>query len=73
MTNVLIVGNEEVKLAALSALGSWASRSSDAVQPNLVSFITSGLKEKEALRRGHLRCLRSIFKNADALLLVRSL
>lgn len=73
MANVLIVGNEEVKLSALSALGSWASRSCDAVQPNLVSFITSGLKEKEALRRGHLRCLRSIFKNADAILLVRSL
>ncbi|KAH7543347.1 hypothetical protein FEM48_Zijuj02G0174600 [Ziziphus jujuba var. spinosa] len=66
-------GNEEVKLSALSALGSWASRSCDAVQPNLVSFITSGLKEKEALRRGHLRCLRSIFKNADAILLMSSL
>ena len=69
--NFLIAGNEEVKLTTLSALGSWASRSSDAVQPDVISFIASGLKEKEALRRGHLRCLRSIFNNADAVLLVR--
>lgn len=69
--NVLIAGNEEVKLTTLSALGSWGSRSSDAIQPDVVSFIASGLKEKEALRRGHLRCLRSIFNNADAVSLVR--
>ncbi|CAK7341235.1 unnamed protein product [Dovyalis caffra] len=66
-------GNEEVKLAILSAVASWAARSADAVQPNLVSFIASGLKEKEALRRGHLRCLRGICKNADAVLQISSL
>ncbi|KAL4637781.1 hypothetical protein ACB092_03G100700 [Castanea dentata] len=66
-------GNEEVKLAILSAVASWAARSADAIQPDLVSFIASGLKEKEALRRGHLRCLRGICKNADAVLQVSSL
>ncbi|XP_024025150.1 protein ILITYHIA [Morus notabilis] len=66
-------GNEEVKLAVLSALGSWAARSADVVQPDVVAFIASGLKEKEALRRGHLRCIRAICKNADAVLRVSSL
>ncbi|GLT64478.1 hypothetical protein SLA2020_369690 [Shorea laevis] len=66
-------GNEEVKLAILSAVASWAVRSADAVQIDLVSFIASGLKEKEALRRGHLRCLRVICRNADAVLRVSSL
>ncbi|XWS58445.1 hypothetical protein CRYUN_Cryun08bG0034400 [Craigia yunnanensis] len=61
-------GNEEVKLVILSAIASWASRFADALQPDLVSFFASGLKEKEALRRGHLRCLRAICKNSDALL-----
>ena len=57
----------------LSAVASWAARSADAIQPDLVSFIASGLKEKEALRRGHLRCLRGICKNADAVLQVSCL
>ncbi|KAF2563371.1 hypothetical protein F2Q70_00016592 [Brassica cretica] len=60
-------GNEDVKLSILSALASWVSRSSDAVQPNFVSFIAAGLKEKEALRRGHLRCLRIICRNPDTI------
>lgn len=59
-----------MKLAILSALASWAVRSADAVQPDLVAFIASGLKEKEALRRGHLRCLRVICRNVDAVLRV---
>eukprot|EP00257_Ricinus_communis_P017959 XP_015576531.1 protein ILITYHIA [Ricinus communis] len=66
-------GNEEVKLAVLSAIASWAARSADAVQPDIVSFIASGLKEKEVLRRGHLRCLRVICKNNDAILQISSL
>ncbi|XVE90051.1 hypothetical protein DITRI_Ditri20bG0045600 [Diplodiscus trichospermus] len=66
-------GNEEVKLAILSAIASWAARFADALQPDLVSFFASGLKEKEALRRGHLRCLRAICKNSDALLQISSL
>ncbi|XP_077210374.1 protein ILITYHIA-like isoform X1 [Tasmannia lanceolata] len=60
-------GSEEVKLAILSAMSSWASRSADAVQPDAVSFIATGLKEKEALRRGHLRFLRVICRNPDML------
>ncbi|ESQ38842.1 hypothetical protein EUTSA_v10022486mg [Eutrema salsugineum] len=60
-------GNEDVKLSILSAVASWASRSSDAIQPNLMSFIAAGLKEKEALRRGHLRCVRIICRNPDTI------
>ncbi|KAI0489335.1 hypothetical protein KFK09_029177 [Dendrobium nobile] len=60
-------GSDEVKLAILSALGSWASRSADTVQPNVISFLTAGIKEKEILRKGHLKCLRVICKNSDSL------
>lgn len=66
-------GNEEVKLAILSAVASWAARSADSVQLDLVSFIAAGLKEKEVLRRGHLRCLQVICKNADAVSQISSL
>ncbi|KAK8589608.1 hypothetical protein V6N13_088443 [Hibiscus sabdariffa] len=66
-------GNEEVKLAILLAIASWAARFADALQPDLVSFFSSGLKEKDALRRGHLRCLQAISKNPDALLQISSL
>ncbi|KAM0941961.1 putative armadillo-like helical, translational activator Gcn1, TOG domain-containing protein [Dioscorea sansibarensis] len=66
-------GSEEVKLAALSALFSWASKSAEAVQAELVSFIASGLKEKETLRKGHLKCLQVICKNSESLTRVSSL
>ncbi|CAN1233879.1 Protein ILITYHIA [Linum perenne] len=66
-------GNEEAKLAILSAIASWGARSADAVQPDLVSFFATGLKEKEVLRRGHLRCLRVICKNPDAVLQISSI
>ncbi|KAL6511298.1 eIF-2-alpha kinase activator GCN1 [Orobanche hederae] len=66
-------GNEEVKFASLSALGYWAARSADAVQPDLLSLATSGLKEKETLRRGHLRCLRVMSKKASSDLFQSSL
>ncbi|XP_076949401.1 protein ILITYHIA-like isoform X2 [Bidens hawaiensis] len=66
-------GNEEVKLACLSALASWVARSTDAIGPELVSFYSSELKEKESLRRGHLRSLKNICKNADAVLPISSL
>ncbi|XP_057471002.1 protein ILITYHIA [Actinidia eriantha] len=66
-------GNEEVKLASLLALASWGARCPDAIQPDVVSFIGSGLKEKETLRRGHLRCLRVMCKNADAVVRLSSL
>ncbi|KAJ0080466.1 hypothetical protein Patl1_23083 [Pistacia atlantica] len=54
-------------------MASWAARSAANLHPDLVPFIASGLKEKEALRRGHLRCLRVICKNNDAILLISSL
>ncbi|KAF7144019.1 hypothetical protein RHSIM_Rhsim05G0170000 [Rhododendron simsii] len=66
-------GNEEVKLASLSAMASWGARCPDAIRPDVVSFIGSGLKEKETLRRGHLRCLRVMCKNADAVVRISSL
>ncbi|VAI01787.1 unnamed protein product [Triticum turgidum subsp. durum] len=66
-------GIEEVKLATLSALGSWASVSSEAVQPDVVSFITAGLKEKDTLRKGHLKLIRVICRNSDSLTKVTSL
>lgn len=66
-------GNEEVKLASLSALASWGARCPDAIQPDVVTFIGSGLKEKDTLRRGHLRCLRVMCKSADAVVRVRKL
>jgi hypothetical protein len=66
-------GIEEVKLAALSALGSWASVSSEAVQPDVVLFITAGLKEKDILRKGHLKLIRVLCKKSDSLTKVTSL
>ncbi|KAI3459061.1 hypothetical protein Pfo_015724 [Paulownia fortunei] len=65
-------GNEEVKLAILYCLAAWAVKSADAISSDLVTFIVSGLKEKETLRRGHLRCLRLICKNTDAVLQISS-
>lgn len=61
-------GNEEVKIETLSSIASWVVRSSDNIQETLVSFFVCGLKEKEALRRGFLRSLHVICKNADAVL-----
>ncbi|KAL7109894.1 hypothetical protein ACP275_06G203700 [Erythranthe tilingii] len=66
-------GNEEAKLAILSCLASWAVKSADAISVDLVTFIVSGLKDKETLRRGHLRCLRLICKNTDAVIRMSSL
>lgn len=65
-----LAGNEEVKFVTLSAIASWAVRSTDIIQESLVSFFISGLKEKETLRRGFLRSLRTICKNEDAVLKV---
>ncbi|XP_078182456.1 putative protein kinase regulator ILITHYIA isoform X2 [Carex rostrata] len=66
-------GIEEVKVAILGALTSWVSASAEAVQPDVVSFISSGLKEKEILRKSHLRCLRAMCKHTDSLTRVSSL
>ncbi|WVZ86403.1 hypothetical protein U9M48_033189, partial [Paspalum notatum var. saurae] len=58
---------EEVKMAILSALGSWVSVSAEAIQPDVVSFIAAGLKEKQTLRKGHLKLLRIISIKSDSL------
>lgn len=57
-------------MANLHAIASWVIRSSDAVDSEMVSFFSSGLKEKEALRRGHLRCLRIVSGNGEAIIRV---
>ncbi|KAH7865182.1 hypothetical protein Vadar_003256 [Vaccinium darrowii] len=66
-------GNEEVKLVSLSALASSGARCPDAIQLDAVTFIGSGLKEKETLRTSHLRCLRVMCKSADAVVRISSL
>lgn len=60
-----------MKLAILSCLAFWAVKSADAISPDLVTFFVSGLKEKETLRRGYLRCLRLVCRNTDAVMRVR--
>ncbi|KAL6966827.1 eIF-2-alpha kinase activator GCN1, partial [Sarracenia purpurea var. burkii] len=59
-------GNEDVKLASLRAIAFWGARCPDGIQLDVISFISFGLKEKDALRRGHLRCLRIMCKNVDS-------
>ncbi|TVU45340.1 hypothetical protein EJB05_04825 [Eragrostis curvula] len=66
-------GIEEVKLAILSVLGAWASVSAEAIQPDVISFISAGLKEKDTLRKGHLKLIRLICKKSDSLTKVTSL
>ncbi|XP_073041088.1 protein ILITYHIA [Primulina eburnea] len=61
-------GNEEVKLSSLSCLAAWTVKSVDAISQDLVTFFVHGLKEKEALRKGHLRCLRLICKKTDSVM-----
>ncbi|XP_025878390.1 protein ILITYHIA isoform X2 [Oryza sativa Japonica Group] len=62
-----------VKMAILSALGSLSSASAEAVQPDLVSFITTGLKDEVCLRKGYLELLRAVCKNSAALRKITSL
>ncbi|KAJ3693130.1 hypothetical protein LUZ60_012225 [Juncus effusus] len=64
---------EEVKVAILSALSCWVKASVEAVSPAVISFISAGLKEKDNLRKSHLKCLKSICKHPDALTRISSL
>lgn len=66
MNETLTEGNEEVKIAILSALASWTMRSVDSIEDSTISFFISGLKEKEPLRRAFLRCLHTVCINMDA-------
>ncbi|XP_031484285.1 protein ILITYHIA isoform X1 [Nymphaea colorata] len=66
-------GSEEVKIAILAAMSCWAARSAEVIKSDVISFLANGLKEKEALRRAYLRCLRNMFKNPDAPVKVQNL
>lgn len=59
----LIAGNEEVRVAILSALSAWISKAGEVLPSEVLVFFPAGLKEKENLRRAHLRCLRLAFRN----------
>lgn len=60
-------GNEEVRVAILTALGAWLSKVASSCPTECIKFFTLGLKEKDTLRRAHLRCLRLAFQNSDIL------
>lgn len=62
-----VSGNEEVRVAILAALGAWLSRVASSSPAECVKFFSLGLKEKDTLRRAHLRCLRLAFQNSDIL------
>uniref|UniRef100_A0A7N0VHG6 TOG domain-containing protein n=1 Tax=Kalanchoe fedtschenkoi TaxID=63787 RepID=A0A7N0VHG6_KALFE len=66
-------GSEDVKITILAALAAWAVRAADALSSEIVTFLASGIKEKENLRRAHLRCLKEICKNVDAIGMISSL
>ncbi len=61
----LCAGNEEVRITVLAALGSWLARAGESIPADCAIFFSAGLKEKETLRRAHLRCLRQALKNQD--------
>ena len=62
-----VPGNEEVRVAILAALGAWLSRVASSGPAECINFFCLGLKEKDTLRRAHLRCLRLAFQNSDIL------
>lgn len=49
----------QVKLSLVAALGAWLQRMQQLPEAVLAHF-QSGLKEKEVLRRAHLRCLAQV-------------
>jgi len=49
------------------SLGSWIAKSADGFVHDAASFFAMGLKEKENLRRAHLRSLRLACQNSDIL------
>jgi hypothetical protein len=54
-----------VRITVLAALGSWLARAGESMPADCAIFFSAGLKEKEMLRRAHLRCLRQALKNQD--------
>jgi hypothetical protein len=49
----------------LSTLGGWLARAGANVPAEAGAFFVAGLKEKETLRRAHLRALRKAFTSSD--------
>lgn len=60
-------GNEEARIAILLSLGSWIAKSTDGFVQDAASFFATGLKEKENLRRAHLRSLKLACQNSEIL------
>ncbi|EFJ05799.1 hypothetical protein SELMODRAFT_162851 [Selaginella moellendorffii] len=58
-------GNEEVRVAILSSLSSSLGKAERNLPAECSSFFSAGLKEKETMRRAHLRCLRQAFFNEE--------
>ncbi len=54
-----------MRITVLAALGSWLARAGESIPADCAIFFSAGLKEKEMLRRAHLRCLRQALKNQD--------
>ncbi|EFJ34482.1 hypothetical protein SELMODRAFT_230367 [Selaginella moellendorffii] len=63
-------GNEEVRVAILSSLSSSLGKAERNLPAECSSFFSAGLKEKETMRRAHLRCLRQAFFNEELPILV---
>lgn len=51
--------NEEVKLQLLAALGAWLSHA-QSIPGAALQRLKDGMKEKDALRRAHLRSLNQV-------------
>ncbi|CAM6126914.1 unnamed protein product [Calypogeia fissa] len=66
-------GNEEVRVAVLAALSAWITKAGEVLPPETLVFFSAGLKEKENLRRAHLRCLRLSFRNGEVPIKVQKL
>lgn len=54
-----------MRLIILSTLGNWLARVGASVPAEAGAFFTAGLKEKETLRRAHLRALRKATTSSD--------
>eukprot|EP00850_Spirogloea_muscicola_P017739 SM000155S01668 [mRNA] locus=s155:261471:283828:+ [translate_table: standard] len=55
--------NEEARLSILAALGLWVARGGGAAAVAAVPFYNNGLKEKDLVRRGHLKSLRAAIQS----------
>ncbi len=51
--------NEEVKVVTISALGAWLAHT-DGLPKQTMTRLADGLKEKDVLRRAHLKALVTV-------------